>query len=491
MPPKKIAAKKVSAVKFPVRASRKKVEIQEEDSSDEESYHSEEPVKSPSLPASSDDESTKKSTKKASEKGESSEKGSQKPKRKRNFGLILTTQQEVDMGEWLRGHPMLYVRTLSTFKDGQKKRALWSDKAELLGVESGVMLETWYKSIRTRISKMMKDDAKSGSATIHRTDRDKFIDTNFGFLKGCIVRKEGRSAIQLKIMHKAAPTATHEGESSGFEMEVERDRSDEDAEDGEQPECSGVVADVADVPTLHQKVTKGKKGGRGGVKNTGKRTIHESSDDEQMTVMLQELSQQQKTAAEIHGRIEGLLTKDQQSSASAWGTWMGTLAQQIDIRLHPALYRQATDIMMEYIDASSKLPPHVPGQQLQLPLRLQTPQQPPQQLPQQPPQQPPPQPTPQPPPQPPQPVSGEQPGPGVSYQTLMTQQVPYQPQQSHWSLQPQWNTPAPAAGQPEASRPSSTPNMSLPSFGNLSGTLHNMSSGSLTGILLDNDEGKL
>ena len=72
------------------------MEIQEEDksSSDEESYHSEEPVKSPSLPASSDDESTKKSTKKASEKGESSEKGSQKPKRKRNFGLILTTQQD-------------------------------------------------------------------------------------------------------------------------------------------------------------------------------------------------------------------------------------------------------------------------------------------------------------------------------------------------------------------------------------------------------------
>ena len=238
MPPKKIAAKKVLAVKLLVRASRKKVEIQEEDksSSDEESYHSADAVKSPSLPPSSDDESTKKSTKKASEKGESSQKGSQKPRRKRNFGLILTTEQEVDMGEWLRGHPMLYVRTLSTFKEGQNKRALWSDKAELLGVESGIVLETWYKSIRTRISKMMKDDAKSGSASIHRTDRDKFIDTNFGLLKGCIVRKEGRSAVQLKIMHKAAPTATPEGESSGSEMDVEvvRDRSDEDAEDGEQ-----------------------------------------------------------------------------------------------------------------------------------------------------------------------------------------------------------------------------------------------------------------
>ena len=33
MPPKKIAAKKVLAVKLPVRASRKKVEIQEEEKS--------------------------------------------------------------------------------------------------------------------------------------------------------------------------------------------------------------------------------------------------------------------------------------------------------------------------------------------------------------------------------------------------------------------------------------------------------------------------
>ena len=58
---------------------------------------------------------------------------------------------------------MLYMRTLSTFKDGKKKRALWSDKVELLGMESGTILETWYKSIQTRISKMLKYDAKSGA----------------------------------------------------------------------------------------------------------------------------------------------------------------------------------------------------------------------------------------------------------------------------------------------------------------------------------------
>ena len=99
-----------------------------------------------------------------------------------------------------------------------------------------------------------------------------------------------------------------------MDVEVVHDRSEEHGEDGEQPECSGVVADV---PALQKNVPKGKTGGRGGVKSTGKRTIDYSSDDEQLTVMLQQLSQQQKTAAEIHGRIEGLLTKDQQSSAPA------------------------------------------------------------------------------------------------------------------------------------------------------------------------------
>lgn len=473
MPPRKTAAKK----KMVVKVARKKVREEKEVSEDDESYHSEaeEPVRSPSPPPSSEDEATSRnqstervSEKKASEKAESSQKkafekeessqSSQKPKRKRNFGIILTGEQEVEMGEWLRSHPMLYIRTMSSFKDAAKKKTLWKEKAEELDVESGEMLETWYKSIRTRISKMMKD--KSGSGVIHRTDRDKFIQTNFGFLQGYIVRKEGRTAVQLKMKSAPAP------ELSGSEMDVE-EVVEERSEEEDEAEAE------ADVPPLHRKV---KKGGRGVVKGRSKRPIDDGSDDEEMTGMLQQLSQQQKTAAQIQGRIEGLLTRDQQSSASAWGTWMGTLAQQIDIRLHPTLYRQATEMMISFIEASSKLPPHVPGQALEI--TQQTTQQLPQQLPQQPPQDG--QQLPQQGPQLPQ--DGQQ----STFQPLVIQDVRYQHRQEAPTQWPQWNTPGPAAGQPEASRPSSTPNMSLGSFGNISGTIGNISGGTLTDMLLNN-----
>ena len=71
-------------------------------------------------------------SKKPSE-GESSQ---SKTKRKRNFGLILSQNQEVDLAEWIRANPMLYVRTMTAFKDGKKKKDLWADKAEEMEVES-------------------------------------------------------------------------------------------------------------------------------------------------------------------------------------------------------------------------------------------------------------------------------------------------------------------------------------------------------------------
>ena len=466
MPPRKTAAKKKMVVK--VKVARKKVLEEKELSEDDESYHSEAEVeasvRSPSPPPGSEDEATSRNqttdrvSEKAFEKEESSQ-SSQKTRRKRNFGLILTGQQETEIGEWLRSHPMLYIRTMSTFKDAEKK-TLWKEKADELEVESGEMLETWYKSIRTRISKMMKD--KSGSGVIHRTDRDKFIQTNFGFLQGYIVRKEGRTAVQLKMKSAPAP------ELSGSEMDVEEvveERSEEEDEEDEEYEAEA----ECDVPPLPRKL---KKGGRGLVKgrSRSKRPIDDGSDDEEMTGMLQQLSQQQKTATQIQGRIEGLLTRDQQSSASAWGTWMGTLAQQIDIRLHPTLYRQATEMMISLIEASSKLPPHVPGQQTTQQLPQQLPQQPPQdgqQLPQQGPEL-------------------SQDGQQSTFQPLVIQDVRYQQRQVAPTQWPQWDTPAPAAGQPEASRPSSTPNMSLGSFGNISGTIGNISGGTLTDMLLNN-----
>ena len=376
MPPRK-AAKKLMTVNIGLRGAPRKSMTQKppESSSESESNHSEkEKPESPTPPATSEDEekSMKKSRgakQKLSKKlpeGESSqskkpsegESSQSKTKRKRNFGLILSQNQEVDLAEWIRANPMLYVRTMTAFKDGKKKKDLWADKAEEMEVESGEMLMTWYRSIRTRISKMLKEESKSGATYMKRTDRDKFIDSNFSFLRECI----SRSAVQLKMKSTLAQKSTPDSSKSDMpdvdtEDDTKLDQPEGAVNDGEEPESSGVVADV---PTLQakKKETKGKKGGRSLVKGTKRPLDNESEDDAEMGNMIKQISQQQKAAASIQDRIEGLLTKDQQSSAAAWGTWMGTLAQQIDVPLHPAMYRQVTDMMLDFIAQSAKLPNH-------------------------------------------------------------------------------------------------------------------------------------
>ena len=507
MPPRK-AAKKLMTVNIGLRGAPRKTMTQKpaESSSESESNHSEkEKPESPTPPATSEDEekSMKKSrgakqnlskklpegessqSKKPSEgessqskkpsEGESSqskkpsEGESSKTKRKRNFGLILSQKQkEVDLAEWIRANPMLYVRTMTAFKDGQKKKHLWADKAEEMEVESGEMLMTWYRSIRTRISKMLKEESKSGAKFMKRTDRDKFLDSNFCFLRECIIRKEGRSAVQLKMKSTLAQKSTPDSSESDMpdvdtEDDTKLDQPEGEVNDGEEPESSGVVADV---PTLQakKKETKGKKGGRSLVKGTKRQLDNESEDDAEIGNMIQQLSQQQKAAASIQNRIEGFLTKDQQSSAAAWGTWMGTLAQQIDVRLHPAMYRQVTDMMLDFIAQSAKLPTHVTGQEIFIPIPPPNPLQP--QV-------------------PPQDVGKDVPQPAPSYQTLVTQNVPYQfpNPASEWQQQQQWNTPTPAAGQQDA-RPASTPvNLSM-SFSNISGAGLPSIDGSLSEMLL-------
>jgi hypothetical protein len=119
-------------------------------------------------------------------------------KRKKSKALLLTEEQEVDIGEWLRNHPELYSKALKSYKDVGKKTKLWDDKARDIGLESGVLLKTWYESIRTKVGKMTKE--KSGSATKDVTDREVFIRTNFGFLGDHISRIRGRSACSVSIV---------------------------------------------------------------------------------------------------------------------------------------------------------------------------------------------------------------------------------------------------------------------------------------------------
>jgi hypothetical protein len=121
--------------------------------------------------------------------------GPSKSKRKKSKTVVLTDEQEVEVGEWLRMHPELYTKGLKGYKEVAKKQKLWADKTEELKLESVVLLKTWYESIRTKIGKMKK--TKSGTGTKDTTDRDKFVMANFGFLVDHISRMRGRTACSV------------------------------------------------------------------------------------------------------------------------------------------------------------------------------------------------------------------------------------------------------------------------------------------------------
>ena len=61
-------------------------------------------------------------------------------KKKRKSPVILTEEQEIDVGEWLRQNPMLYIKAMKEYKNTLKKSRLWEEKAAELHLESGQLL---------------------------------------------------------------------------------------------------------------------------------------------------------------------------------------------------------------------------------------------------------------------------------------------------------------------------------------------------------------
>ena len=105
-------------------------------------------------------------------------------KRKKAQPLSLTREQEESSIEWLKDHPELFDKSDASYKDSVKKKALWNAKAEELGQESGVILLTWYRSMRTRYGKLQKTKTKSGaSSSPLLTQHDQWIVQNFQCFK--------------------------------------------------------------------------------------------------------------------------------------------------------------------------------------------------------------------------------------------------------------------------------------------------------------------
>ncbi|OWF34943.1 hypothetical protein KP79_PYT23532 [Mizuhopecten yessoensis] len=114
------------------------------------------------------------------------------------------------MVDWLREHPLLFNKKLSSYKDKGKKDALWAEQARKLGKEV-VLLTVWYRSIRTRYGKVARP--KSGAGTGDRTERDIWIMDKFDFLKSHIYEVRPRTLVSLKAKLAAQTSVDDDAES--------------------------------------------------------------------------------------------------------------------------------------------------------------------------------------------------------------------------------------------------------------------------------------
>ena len=121
----------------------------------------------------------------------------QDKKRKRRQNLVLEEDMEEDIIEWLLQNPILYAKGMKEYKDTQKKQRMWEKKAKELNLESAKILQTWYKSMRTRLSKLTNQ--KPGDGTRDLTDRDRWVLEKFDFPRKHICRVTSRQATNVSI----------------------------------------------------------------------------------------------------------------------------------------------------------------------------------------------------------------------------------------------------------------------------------------------------
>ncbi|XP_062588499.1 uncharacterized protein LOC134250165 [Saccostrea cucullata] len=133
----------------------------------------------------------------------------------------LTDEQEDEMASWLEANEILYNKKLNAYKDFKKKDSLWESKAASLGKDVKT-LKTWYRSIRTRYTRLLH--RKSGDGASELTERDRWILQNFAWLKVHIFEIKKKTTVSMK--EKIASTKSTEDDSNlekEFETETETD----------------------------------------------------------------------------------------------------------------------------------------------------------------------------------------------------------------------------------------------------------------------------
>ncbi|XP_034043814.1 uncharacterized protein LOC117525947 isoform X4 [Thalassophryne amazonica] len=101
---------------------------------------------------------------------------------------VLSDKDRVDIMEWFQQHPMLYDKACEDYNNKEAKKQLYQDKARELGIEGtgdepGQRLQTWVKTQRDKVGRLMKmSKGVSGSGTVKMTAMNGRFLKRFGWI---------------------------------------------------------------------------------------------------------------------------------------------------------------------------------------------------------------------------------------------------------------------------------------------------------------------
>ena len=96
------------------------------------------------------------------------------------------------MASWLEVNDIIYNKKVNAYKDFRKKDALWESKAASMDND---ILKTWYRSIRTRYTRLVH--RKSGDGASDLTERDRWILQNFAWLRVHVVEVHKKTTVSV------------------------------------------------------------------------------------------------------------------------------------------------------------------------------------------------------------------------------------------------------------------------------------------------------
>lgn len=101
------------------------------------------------------------------------------------------------MASWLEGHELIYNKKLNAYKDFRRKDVLWEEKAAEFQ-KTVAILKTWYRSIRTRYTRLVH--TKSGEAAAELTERDRWILRSFAWVKPHVAEVKKKTTVSVSTI---------------------------------------------------------------------------------------------------------------------------------------------------------------------------------------------------------------------------------------------------------------------------------------------------